>query len=554
MKNKSSIKVIPLGGLGEIGKNITAIEFEDEIIIIDCGMTFPDSEMYGVDVVIPDITYLINNKEKVKGFFITHGHEDHIGGLPYILQKINVPVYATKLTIALIKSKLEEHKILDICNLNVVKYDDVIELEKLKVEFIKTNHSIADSASIAIYSPAGIIVHTGDFKVDLTPIDKDVINLAKYAQLGRRGVLLLMADSTNALNKGYTMSESIVGETLNNLFSKASGRIIVATFASNIHRLQQIINSSVKYGRKVAFSGRSMEKISEVAKELGYLNIPDGLLVSLEDIGLYKSNQITIVTTGSQGEPMSALTRIANSNHRHITIEKGDTIIISATPLPGNERSVSNVVDELIEKGAHVIYKSIEDIHVSGHACQEELKLIHSLLKPRYFVPVHGEDKHLIMHSKIAEEIGVKKENIFILENGNVLTLTRRYSRVTEKVPSGNVLIDGLGIGDVGNIVIKDRKHLSQDGIVNIIIVMDKESKQIISGPDVVTRGFVYIRESGCILNDIKRVSAKTMEKCINHKIYQWSQIKSEIRNEVNSLIYNKTKRNPMIIPIIIES
>ena len=362
-----------------------------------------------------------------------------------------------------------------------------------------------------------------------------------------------MADSTNALNKGYTMSESSVGETLNNLFSKATGRVIVATFASNIHRLQQIINSSAKYGRKIAFSGRSMEKISEVANELGYLNIPEGLLINLNDLSLYKSNQITIVTTGSQGEPMSALTRIANGSHRNINVEKGDTIIISATPIPGNEKPVSNIVNELIQKGANVIYKSIEDIHVSGHACQEELKLVHSLLKPKYFVPVHGEDKHLIMHGKIAEDIGTKKENIFILENGNVLTLTRRYSRVTEKVPTGQVLIDGLGIGDVGNIVIRDRKHLSQDGIVNIIIAMDRESKEIISGPDVVTRGFVYVRESEEILKDIKEISRETMENCIDNRILQWSHIKTEIRNKVSSLIYYKTKRRPMIVPIIVE-
>lgn len=553
MKRKSNIKVIPLGGLREVGKNITAIEFEDEIIVIDCGMTFPDSEMYGVDIVIPDITYLKNNIEKVKGFFITHGHEDHIGGLPYILQQINIPVYGTKLTIALIKSKLEEHNILDICNLNIVNYGDIIALEKLKIEFIKTNHSIADSASIAIHSPAGIIVHTGDFKIDFTPIDKDVINLARYAQLGKQGVLLLMADSTNALNKGYTMSESKVGETLNNLFSKLNGRIIVATFASNIHRLQQIINSSVKYGRKVVFSGRSMEKISEVAQNLGYLQIPEGVLISLDSIGLYKDNEITIVTTGSQGEPMSALTRIANSNHRHITIQKGDNIIISATPIPGNEKPISKVVDELIQKGANVIYKSIEDIHVSGHACQEELKLIHSLLKPKYFMPVHGEDKHLIMHGKIAEDIGTKKENIFILENGDVLTLSRKFSRVSEKVQSGNIFIDGTGIGDIGNIVLRDRKHLAQDGIVNIIIVMDRESKKIIAGPDIVTRGFVYVRESEKILKDIKEISVEIVEKCIDNDIYQWSHIKNEIRNEINSLIYFKTKRRPMILSIIVE-
>ncbi|MBU3104575.1 ribonuclease J [Clostridium gasigenes] len=549
----NNIKIIPLGGLGEIGKNITAIEYGEEIIVIDCGFTFPDSEMYGIDIVIPDVKYLVDNKEKIKGFFITHGHEDHIGALPYVLQQINFPVYGTQLTMALVESKLIEHKMLDICELNVINPNDILQIGDLKVEFIRTNHSIADSCSIAIHTPLGIIFHTGDFKIDFTPIDGKIIDLARYAELGKKGVLLLMADSTNAINPGYTMSEMTVGETLNNLFGKCTGRVIVATFASNIHRLQQIINSSQKYGRKIAFSGRSMERISEIAINLGYLTIPEGTLIDLKDIKLYNNNKITIVTTGSQGEPMAALTRIAASSHRSINIEKDDTVIISATPIPGNQKPVSKVINDLTRKGANVIYKSIEEIHVSGHACQEELKLIHSLLKPKFFMPIHGETKHLIQHGKIAEEMGLNKSNIFIIENGDILNLTKKSARVTGKVHSGKILIDGSGIGDVGNVVLRDRKYLSQDGIITIVVVIDRESQAILSGPDVVTRGFIYVRESEELVKDIRFVANKTIEKCINSDITQWSQIKRNMRNDISFFIYGKTKRNPMIIPIIME-
>ena len=553
MESKKKIKVIPLGGLGEIGKNITVIEYGDEIVVVDCGMTFPDSEMYGIDVVIPDVTYLVNNIEKVKGFFITHGHEDHIGAIPYILKQVNVPIFATNLTVGLIESKLEEHKMLDIVNLNVVKPGDIIKLDKLKVEFIRTNHSIADSCSLAIHTPLGIIVHTGDFKVDFTPVDGNVIDLQRFAKLGKQGVLLLMADSTNACHPGYTMSEKTVGEKLDNLFSKGKGRIIVATFASNIHRLQQIINSSIKYGRKVAFSGRSMEKISDVAVKLGYLDMPEGLLVDLKDLRLYNNDQITIVTTGSQGEPMSALTRIASSTHKNIQIEKDDMIIISASPIPGNEKAVSRVINELTHKGAEVIYKSIEEIHVSGHACEQELKLIHSILKPKYFVPVHGEYKHLRKHILIAEEVGLEKEKSFILENGDVLSLSRKSACIAKKVQAGNILVDGSGVGDVGNIVLRDRKNLSRDGIINVIVAIEKESHAIVGGPDIITRGFVYVRESEELVNEIKQISYESIQKSIDNNVFKWSEIKNNIRNDIGSFIYSKTKTKPIIVPIIME-
>ena len=553
MESKKKIKIIPLGGLGEIGKNITVIEYGDEIVVVDCGMTFPDSEMYGIDVVIPDVTYLVNNIEKVKGFFITHGHEDHIGSIPYILKQVNVPIFATNLTVGLIESKLEEHKMLDIVNLNVVKPGDIIKLDKLKVEFIRTNHSIADSCSLAIHTPLGIIVHTGDFKVDFTPVDGNVIDLQRFAKLGKQGVLLLMADSTNACHPGYTMSEKTVGEKLDNLFSKGKGRIIVATFASNIHRLQQIINSSIKYGRKVAFSGRSMEKISDVAVKLGYLDMPEGLLVDLKDLRLYNNDQITIVTTGSQGEPMSALTRIASSTHKNIQIEKDDMIIISASPIPGNEKAVSRVINELTHKGAEVIYKSIEEIHVSGHACEQELKLIHSILKPKYFVPVHGEYKHLRKHILIAEEVGLEKEKSFILENGDVLSLSRKSACIAKKVQAGNILVDGSGVGDVGNIVLRDRKNLSRDGIINVIVAIEKESHAIVGGPDIITRGFVYVRESEELVNEIKQISYESIQKSIDNNVFKWSEIKNNIRNDIGSFIYSKTKRKPIIVPIIME-
>lgn len=552
-KNKRKVKVIPLGGLGEVGKNITAFEYEDEIVIIDCGLTFPDEDLYGIDLIIPDVTYLVRNKDKVKGFFITHGHEDHIGGLPYVLKQINVPIYGTKLTLGLIESKLQEHGILNDCTLNMVKPGDIIEIGNFKTEFIRTNHSIADSVSIALHTPVGIIVHTGDFKVDFTPIDGETIDLQRYAQLGKRGVLLLMADSTNSLHQGYTMSEKTVGEALENLFIKAEGRVIVATFASNIHRVQQIANASVKNGRKIAFSGRSMEKISEVAMELGYLFIPKEMIIDLNKTKNYPNEKVTIITTGSQGEPMAALTRIASGAHRSIQIEKGDMVIISATPIPGNQKPVSNVINDLTEKGADVIYEAIEEIHVSGHACEQELRLIHALLKPKFFIPVHGEYKHLIKHAKIAEDMGIDKSNIFVLETGDVFELSRNKAQISGKVPSGRVLIDGIGVGDVGNIVLRDRKNLAEDGIITVVIAIDRKNKTIISGPDIVTRGFVYVRDSEKLMREIRDIVSESVEKCLDNNITQWSEIKNTIRKEVNNFVYTKMKRKPMVLPVIIE-
>ncbi|MFW2490429.1 ribonuclease J [Clostridium chromiireducens] len=552
-KNVNKIKVIPLGGVGEIGKNLTVFEYEDEIVVIDCGMSFPDGELPGIDLVLPDITYLLRNKDKIKGFFITHGHEDHIGGLPYVLKQINVPIYATKLTLGLIESKLQEHNILSDCTLNMVKPGDIIEKGNFKIEFIRTNHSIADSVSIALHTPIGAIVHTGDFKIDFTPIDGEIIDLQRYAQLGKKGVLLLLADSTNATRAGYTMSEKTVGETLDNLFIKADGRVIVATFASSIHRVQQIANASIKNGRKIAFSGRSMEKISEVARVLGYLFIPQEMIIDLNDIKKYPNNKITIITTGSQGEPMAALTRIASGNHRSIQLEKDDMVIISSTPIPGNKKAVSNVIDDLTQKGAKVIYEAIEDIHVSGHACEQELRLIHALLKPKFFVPVHGEYRHLLSHSKIAENMGMDKSNTFILEIGDVLELSRNKAEITNKVPAGRVLIDGLGIGDVGNIVLRDRKNLSKDGIITVVIVINKESRSIISGPDIITRGFVYVRDSEEIIKDIRKIAYKSVKGCLDNNVTEWSEIKNTIRREINTFVYTKIKRKPMVLPVITE-
>ncbi|WP_160687173.1 ribonuclease J [Clostridium sp. C2-6-12] len=552
-KIKSKLKVIPLGGLGEIGKNITAFEYEEEIVVIDCGVAFPDEELYGIDLVIPDVTYLVKNKEKIKGFYITHGHEDHIGALPYVLKQINAPIYGTKLTIGLIKSKLEEHGMLHDCTLNIVKPGEFIELDKIKIEFIRTNHSIADSCSIAMHTPVGIVVHTGDFKIDFTPIDGEVIDLQRYAQLGKMGVVLLLAESTNALQPGYTMSEKKVGETLENLFSKATGRVIVATFASNIHRVQQIANASIKNNRKIAFSGRSMEKINEVARELEYLFIPEDMIIDLNDIKKYPNDRVTIITTGSQGEPMAALTRIAAATHKHIQIEKGDTVIISATPIPGNQKAVSNVINDLTERGANVIYKAIEAIHVSGHACEQELRLIHALLKPKFFVPVHGEYKHLRSHGKIAENMGMDKENIFLMESGDILEVARTKAQITGKVPFGRVLIDGAGIGDVGNIVLRDRKNLGQDGIITVVVAIDRANKTVISGPDIITRGFVYVRDSEALIREIRDVVANGVNRCLEGNLTQWSEIKNAIRKDVDNFVYTKMKRKPMILPVITE-
>ena len=550
---QKKIKIISLGGLGEIGKNMTVFEYKDEIIIIDCGMAFPDEDLYGIDMVIPDITYLIKNAGKVKGILITHGHEDHIGAIPYILRQINVPVYGTKLTLGLIETKLQEHGMLGDCTLNEVETGQIVDFDYFKVEFIRNNHSIADSCSIALHTPIGVIVHTGDFKVDFTPIDNKIIDLQRLAQLGKKGVLLLMSDSTNALHKGYTMSEKTVLETMDNLFRKATGRIIVSTFASNIHRLQEISDCAVKYNRKIAFSGRSMENITEVAMRLGYLYIPEDMIISIENINDYPNDRIAIVTTGSQGECMAALTRIATSTHKYVHIEKGDMVIISASPIPGNEKAVSNVINDLAENGAEVIYKSIEDIHVSGHACEQELRLMMALLKPKFFIPVHGEFRHLMMHGRIAESMGIKKKNIFMLEVGEVFELTRKSGRISGKVPSGRVLIDGIGVGDVGNLVLRDRKNLAEHGMIIAVVAIDLEEKIIVDGPDIISRGFVYVRDSEALMKDIKDIVRETVYNCLENNLTQWDEIKNSIRREVDTFIYKNMKKKPMILPIIVE-
>lgn len=552
-KNKPKVKVIALGGLGEIGKNITAIEYDDEIIVIDCGMAFPDSEMYGIDLVIPDITYLLNNSEKVKGFVLTHGHEDHIGGLPYVLKELNVPVYGTRLTIGLVKSKLEEHNMLSDCTLFEVKPGEEVKTEHFKIEFIRTCHSIADACALAIQTPEGTIVHTGDFKIDYTPIDGEVIDLQRFAKLGSQKVLLLMADSTNVERPGYTVSEKIIGENLTEIFSTAKSRVIVASFASNINRIQQIINSSLFYGRKVAFSGRSMEKISKIAIELGYMQLPEDQLISVDDIDKYPADKITIITTGSQGEPMAALSRIAYGTHKKISVEKGDLVIISASPIPGNEKPISKLIDELFSKGAEVIYNAVEEVHVSGHACQEELKLMHTLIKPKFFMPVHGEYRHLRQHGLLAESLGMDSKNIFLLETGQMLELSRNSAKKSGRVTSGAVMIDGLGIGDVGNIVLRDRKYLSQDGILTVVVTIEKASFTVLSGPDIITRGFVYVKESGNLLNEATEVVKAELDKCMEKKVTEWLVIKSNIKYSLGQFLYNKTRRKPIILPIIME-
>ena len=550
---KAKVKIIPLGGLNEIGKNMTAIEYKNDIVIIDCGLKFPDEDMFGIDVVIPDITYLLKHKDKVSGIFLTHGHEDHIGALPYVLKQLNVPVYGTKLTLGIVQSKLKEHNLLSTTELITVKPRDVVRLNSVSVEFIKTNHSIADSVAIAIHTPLGAVLHTGDFKVDYTPIDGEPMDFARFAELGKKGVLLMMADSTNVERPGYTMSEKIVGESLCRIFGKSKGRIIVATFASNIHRIQQIIDAAAMYGRKVAVSGRSMENIVQVAIELGYIKIEKENLVSIDQINKYNNNEIVIITTGSQGEPMSALARMATSEHRKVNIVSGDTIIISATPIPGNEKLVSRVIDQLFKKGAEVVYGSSEAVHVSGHACQEELKLMQTLVRPKYFIPVHGEYRHLKQHGELANSIGVPKSNILIPEIGDVIEVTRNSIKKSGSVISGQIFVDGLGVGDVGNIVIRDRKHLSQDGILTVVVTLSKENKTIIAGPDIISRGFVYVRESEKLMDEARDIVRNVFAKCEEQKITDWSTLKSTVRDELRSFLYEKTKRKPMILPIIME-
>lgn len=545
------IKIIPLGGLEQIGMNITAFEYEDSIIVVDCGLSFPADEMLGIDLVIPDVTYLKENREKVKGFIITHGHEDHIGGLPYVLKELNVPIYATKLTIGIIENKLKEHNLMKTTKRKVIKYGQSINLGCFRIEFVRVNHSIADATALAIYSPAGIIMHTGDFKVDYSPVYGDTIDLQRFAEIGKKGVLALMADSTNVLKPGFTMSEKTVGKTFDTIFAEnIKHRIIVATFASNVDRVQQIINSAHKYGRKVVIEGRSMVNIISTASELGYLNLPDNILIDIEQMKNYTDEQLVLITTGSQGEAMAALSRMAASIHRKITIQPGDTVIFSSTPIPGNEKSVSKVINELAMKGAKVIF---QDTHVSGHACQEEIKLIYALTKPQYAIPVHGEYRHLIKHSELAQEMGVPKENVVIMSSGDVLELSQEKAEVVGKVPAQGILVDGLGVGDVGNIVLRDRQHLSENGLIIIVVTLEKYSNQVLSGPDIVSRGFVYVRESENLMDEARDVVNDALNKCFSKNVTDWGRIKTEIKDSLSEYLWKRTKRNPMILPIIME-
>ena len=551
---KGNLRIIPLGGLGEIGKNLTVFESDNEIIIVDCGVAFPEGDMLGIDAVIPDTTYLSMNRKKIKGIFLTHGHEDHIGALPYVLRELDVPVYGTKLTIALVEKKLEEYNLKDKVSLQVVKYGTVIVTNDFFIEFIRTNHSIADAAALAINTPAGMVIHTGDFKVDYTPIDGLPIDLTRLAELSEQGVLLLMADSTNAEKKGFTMSEKTVGNTFDELFAKIKGRAIVATFSSNIHRVQQIIDTAVKFNRKCVICGRSMVNVIEVARQIGYMKHTEDTLIDIEEMDNYPPEQLVIITTGSQGEPMSALTRMAISTHRQIDIIKGDTVIISASPIPGNEKPIAKMINELFKKGANVIYKSLAEVHVSGHACEEELKLIQSIVKPQYFMPVHGEFKHLVRNKDIAMRMGMPEENIFIIENGDVLSFSPNGVNAEEKVPSGNILIDGLGVGDVGNIVLRDRRHLSEDGLIIVVMTIDLDTGALLAGPDVISRGFVYMREAEDMMSSIRDVAKEALLATEESKRkHDWSLKKSNIRDAIHEYVYNQTKRNPMILPIIME-
>ena len=550
---KENVRIIPLGGLLEIGKNMTVFEYENEMIIVDCGIAFPEDDMLGIDLVIPDMTYLEKNKEKIKGLVITHGHEDHIGAIPYLLKQINIPIYTTRLTAGLIEGKLEEHKLLRSTKVKIVEQGQTISLGKFKVEFIRSCHSIPDAVILAIQTPAGIIVHTGDFKVDYTPIDGQRMDLGRLAELGNKGVLALMSDSTNSERKGYTMSESSVGEVLDKLFINCTKRIVVATFASNVHRVQQIVNSAVKYNRKVAVCGRSMIKMNEKSRELGYMDVPENVFIDIDRIKSYPDDQLVIITTGSQGEAMSALTRMAAGDHRKVEITPNDLIIISATPIPGNEKLVSKVIDDLMKIGAEVVYSSLADIHVSGHACQEEQKLMLSLVRPKYFIPVHGEYRQLVCHAETAKKMGIEPENIFMLTNGRVLELNEDIGRLTGTVPFGRVLVDGLGVGDVGNIVLRDRQHLSQDGLIIIVLAMDATTGEVTSGPDVISRGFVYVKESENLMDEVKRVVREEITKCEEKNITDWTTIKTALKETLREYVYQRTKRNPMILPIIMD-
>ena len=545
------LKVIPIGGLGLIGMNITAFEYNDSIIIVDCGMAFPENDMLGIDVVIPDVTYLKDNIDKVKGMVFTHGHEDHIGALPYILRELNVPLYATKLTMGLIERKLTEHNLMRGTKRKVVRPGQSINLGEFRIEFIKTNHSIQDAVALAIYSPAGIVVHTGDFKVDYTPVFGDAIDLQRFAEIGKKGVLALMCDSTNAERPGFTASERTVGHTIDNLFAENKDhRIIIATFASNVDRVQQIINTAYKYGRKVVVEGRSMVNVIATASELGYLNIPDNTLIELEQMKNYPDDQMVLITTGSQGESMAALSRMAANVHKKVVIKPGDTVIFSSNPIPGNEKAVSKVINELYMKGANVIF---QDVHVSGHACQEEIKLIYTLVHPKYAIPVHGEYRHLKAQANLAEGLGIEKDHIFILKTGDVLEMDDESAKVTGHVQTGSILVDGLGVGDVGNIVLRDRQHLAEDGIVIAVLTLERYSNQILSGPDIVSRGFVYVREAEDLMEEAREIVQTAMEGCISHHVTDWGKMKTAIRDTLGEFLWKRTKRRPMILPIIME-
>lgn len=547
----AGIKIIPLGGLEQIGMNITAFEYGDSIIVVDCGLSFPEEDMLGIDLVIPDVTYLKDHADMVKGFVITHGHEDHIGALPYVMKEINAPIYATKLTTAIIENKFKEHDLLKRTKRKVVRYGQSINLGNFRIEFIRINHSISDAAALAIYSPEGIIVHTGDFKVDYTPVFGEMIDLQRFGELGKKGVLALMCDSTNVMKPGFTMSERTVGKTFDNIFAESSkSRIIVATFASNVDRVQQIINSAHKYGRKVVVQGRSMVNIITVAIELGYISAPDNIIIDIEQMRNYKDEQLVLITTGSQGESMAALSRIAANIHKKITIKPGDTVIFSSTPIPGNEKSVSKVINELSMKGAKVL---IQDTHVSGHACQEEIKLIYALTKPKYAIPVHGEYRHLITHAELAQNMGVDKDHVFVLSSGDVLELSQESGKVVDHVPARGIFVDGLGVGDVGNIVLRDRQHLSENGLIIVVVSLEKYSNQVLSGPDLVSRGFVYVRESENLMEEAKLIVNAALEHCIDRNVSDWGKIKNEIKDALSDFIWKKTKRNPMILPIIME-
>ena len=548
---KPTLKIIPLGGLEEIGKNITALEYDNEIFIVDCGLEFPTDDMLGVDLVIPDFTYLEKNKEKIRGMVITHGHEDHIGAIPYFLKQFDIPIYATKLTIGLIQNKLEEHKLLRSAKLVEVSAGETINFGKIKVEFIRSCHSIPDSVMLAIYTPVGIVMHTGDFKIDYTPINSEMTDLTRIAEIGSRGVLALLSDSTNSERKGYTMSESTVGEVFDKLFINCKKRIVVATFASNVHRVQQIVNAAVENRRKIAVCGRSMINMIETARKLGYIDAPDNLFIDIDMIKNYTDEQLVIITTGSQGETMSALTRMANGEHKKVEITPNDLIIISATPIPGNEKLVAKVIDDLMKIGAEVVYSSLADVHVSGHACQEEQKLILSLVKPKYFLPVHGEYRQLIAHADTAKKMGIPAENIFMSTNGRILELSEEGAKLTGTVPVGKILVDGLGVGDVGNVVLRDRQHLSQDGLIVIVMTMDAGSGEIVAGPDVISRGFVYVRESENLMEEVKKVVREEVQNLEDQGVTDWGTIKSTLKDNLRDYIFQKTKRNPMILPII---